>query len=119
MNDRCGQDAGEGDREAPRGKRPEPKGEGAGALELAEVYFKQRQNGLRHLRGRAQAGASPSHSVFEALDRLDNLYTWIITTMQEVRWTVLIFEGLKANAERPQRRSFTSSAEWLASLSED
>lgn len=98
---------------------PDPDGEGAAALEQAEVYFKHRLERLRHSRDAcAEAGAPPSHSVFEALDRLDYLYTWIIATMQEVRWAVLISEGLKANVECPGRRSFASSAEWLASLSE-
>jgi len=98
---------------------PDPDREGAGALEQAEVYLKHRLERVRHLRDAcAEAGAPPSHSVFEALDRLDDLYTWIIATMQEVRWAVLIAEGLKANVECPGRRSFASSADWLAPLRE-
>ncbi len=96
---------------------PDPGGEGVAALEQAEVYFKHRQEQLRHSRDAfVEVGASPSHEVFEALGRLDNPYTWIIATMQEVRWAVLISEGLKDKAESPAGRSFTSSAEWLASL---
>ncbi len=61
----------------------------------------------------------PSHGVFEALDRLDNLYTRIVGTMQEVRWALLISEGLRDKAESPEGRYFTSSAEWLAALREE
>ena len=44
---------------------------------------------------------------------------WIVATMQEVRWSVLIFEGVKDKARSPEGRSFTSSSEWLASLHEE
>ena len=99
---------------------PDPDRESAAALQQAEVYLKHRQDRLGHSRdGFVETGASASHDVFEVLDRLDNLYTRIVATMQEVRWAVLIFEGLKSNVEFPERRSFTSSAEWLASLRED
>ncbi len=98
----------------------DPKGQGSAALEQAEGYFKRLQEQLGHSRDAfVEAGASPSHDVFDALDRLDSLYTWIVATMQEVRWAVLISEGLKDKAESPAGRSFTSSAEWLTSLRED
>lgn len=98
---------------------PDPYGEGAAALEQAEVYVKLRLERLRHSRDAfVEVGTSPSHAIFEALHRLDDLYTWIIATMQEVRWAVLISEGLRDKAESPERRFFTSSAEWLASLRE-
>ncbi len=99
---------------------PDPEGEGARALEYAEAYFKHRREELRHLRGTfVEVGASPSHEVFDALGHLDNLYMWIVATMQEVRWSVLIFEGVKDKARSPEGRSFTSSSEWLASLHEE
>lgn len=102
------------------GESPDPDGEVAPALEQAEVCFKHRQEQLRHSRRAfVEAGASPSHRVFKALDRLDNLYTWIVGAMQEVRWAVLISEGLMEKAESPEGRSFTSSIEWLASLLEE
>lgn len=99
---------------------PDPQGEGASALEQGEAYFKHRREQLRHLRSAfSEVGAPPSHEVFDALDRLDNLYMWIVATMQEVRWSVLILEGLKDKAKSPECRSFASSAEWLASLREE
>ena len=88
-------------------------------MEQAEAHFKDRRQELPRLRGAfGEAGASPSHDVFDALERLDNLYRWIVGTMQEVRWSVLISEGVRDKAEAPERRSFATSHEWLASLRE-
>ena len=96
---------------------PDPDGEGVAALEQTEIYLKHRREQLLHLRDAfMKIGASPSHEVFEALDRLDDLYMWIVATMQDVRWDVLIFEGVEAKAASPEERSCASSAEWLASL---
>lgn len=101
-------------------ERADPEGEGARALEQAEAYFKDRRKDLLHLRNPfVEAGASPAHDVFDALERLDNLYGWIVATMQEVRWSVLISDGVKDKAESPERRSFATSREWLASLREE
>ncbi len=99
---------------------PDPDGEGVAALERTENYFKRRREQLLHLHDAiVKIGAPPSHEVFEALDRLDNLYMWIGATMQDVRWSVLFAEGVRAQAESPERRLCTSSTEWLASLRED
>ena len=95
----------------------DPEGEGVLALEQAEAYFRQRREELLRLREAfVSVGASPSHEVFDTVERLDYLYIWIIATMQEVRWSVLIFDGIKDRANSPQDRTFTSSSEWLASL---
>lgn len=102
-----------------REESPDPKGEGASALEQGEAYFKRRRDQLQQLRDAfSDVGAPPTHEVFDALDHLDDLYMWIVVTMQEVRWSVLILEGLRDKARTPECRSFTSSAEWLASLRE-
>ena len=103
-----------------RQQHADPEGEGARALEHAEAYFKRRREELRHLRDAfVGVGASPSHDVFDALDCLDNLYMWIVATMQEVRWSVLIFDGVRDGADSPRGRTFISSSEWLASLNEE
>ena len=44
---------------------------------------------------------------------------WIIGTMQEVRWSVLVFDGVKDGAEGQERRIFTSASEWVASLDDE
>lgn len=102
------------------GESPGPDRDGVAALEQAEVYLKHRQEQLRASRHAfVEADTTPSRGVFEALDRLDDLYARIVATMQEVRWAVLISEGLSDKTESPECRSFTSSAEWLACLREE
>ena len=98
----------------------DPDGEGVRALEQAEAYFKDRREELLHLRDAfASVGASSSHEVFEAVDRLDGPYLWIVATMQEVRWSVLILDGVKDGAEAQERRTITSPSEWVASLDDE
>ena len=98
----------------------DPDGEGASALEQSEDYFKHRRKELGRLRQAfVGLGAPPSHDVFDSLERLDNLYLWIVAAMQEVRWTLLVFDGLRDSADSPPRRAFASSTEWLASLNEE
>ena len=117
--DRAGHTLTEAIKKLDPGESPDPDGEGVAALEQTETYFKHRRERLLHLREAfVETGALPSHEISEALDRLDNLYMWIVATMQDVRWDVLILEGRKAKAASPEERSCASSAEWLASLRE-
>ncbi|MDE0037293.1 MAG: hypothetical protein OXU77_06980 [Gammaproteobacteria bacterium] len=98
----------------------DPQGEGAGALEQAESYFKDSRAELQRLRKACvELGASPSHRVFTALRNLDELYVSIIAIMQEVRWSVLIFDGVRDRADSPAGRTFATSSEWIASLHGD
>lgn len=93
----------------------DPEGEGARALEETEAYFKSRRDELGRLRRAfVETGASSSHDVFASLDRLDNLYMWIVAVMQEVRWSVLILDGVRDGADSPGRRTFGTSSEWVA-----
>ena len=101
-------------------KIADPNGEGASALEQTEAYFKHRRKELQQLREAfIELDAPPSHDVFDALDCLDNLYLWIVATMQEVRWSVLIFDGVRDRADIPTGRTFATSSEWLASLHDE
>ena len=94
----------------------DPEGEGAEAPEKAEARFHAQRGDLSHFReALVDSGAPPDHGVFEALDRLDGLYAWIVATMQEVRWTVLIADGRRA---LPSERRFTSGASLVAALDE-
>ena len=94
----------------------DPEGEGAEALEKAEAYFHAQRDDLARLRSALiDASAPPDHGVFEALDRLDELYVWIVATMQEVRWTVLVVDGVRT---LPSERTFTSGASLVAALDE-
>ena len=92
----------------------DPEGEGAEALEKAEAYFHTQRDELDRLRhALIDAGAPPDHDVFEALDRLGALYAWIVATMQEIRWTVLIADGVRTP---PGAHTFASGAALVAAL---
>ena len=94
----------------------DPEGEGTEALEKAEFYFHAQRGDLSNFRETlVDAGAPPDHDVFEALDRLDALYAWIVAAMQEVRWTVLVADGVRTP---PSERTFTSGASLVAALDE-
>ena len=94
----------------------DPEGEGVEALEQAEAYFPAQLGDLSDFReALVHAGARPDHGVFEALHRLNGLYAWIIATMQEARWPVLISDGGRAP---PSDRWFTSGASMVAALDE-
>lgn len=98
----------------------DPDGEGVRAVEQGERYFKQRLDELQQLRDAfADLRTSSSHDVFRELDRLEHLYAWIVAIMQEVRWAVLIGDGVRDRADSPEPRTFTSSAEWLATLHDE
>ena len=109
-----------GDQEArSRGEPPTPTATGVAALEQTETYFKRRRERLLHLRDAfVKIGASPSHEIFEALDRLDDLYMWIsLRRCRTYVGDVLILEGRQGQGRIPQRSGpAPSSAEWLASL---
>ena len=90
------------------------EGEGTEALEKAEAYFHAQRDDLARMRNAlVDAGAPPDHDVFKALDRLDGLYAWIVATMQEIRWTVLIADGVRTP---PSGRTFTSGAALVTAL---
>ena len=92
----------------------DPEAEGAEALEKAEAYFHPQRGDLSRFReALIEGGAPPDHDAFEALDRMDGLYAWIVATMQEIRWTVLIADGVRTP---PGARTFASGAALVAAL---
>ena len=94
----------------------DPEGEGTEALEKAEAYFHAQRGDLSRFREALIEGGAPAdHDVFEALDHLDGLYAWIVAGMQEVRWTVLVADGVRTP---PGERTFTSGAALVAALDE-
>ena len=114
--DRAGQKLAAAFKELDPAEITDPEGEGAEALEKAEAYFHAQRGDLSDFRETlVDAGAPPEHDVFEALDRLDGLYAWIVAAMQEVRWTVLVADGVRTP---PRGRTFTSGASLVAALDE-
>ena len=81
-------------------------------LERAEAYLKAQRGELADFRNAmVDAGARPDHNVVDALDRLDGLYFWIVAALQEVRWHMMIRDGLRAP---PGARKFASGADLVA-----
>lgn len=114
--DRAGQKLAAAFEELDPAEVTDPEGEGAEALEKAEAYFHAQRGDLSDFReALVGAGAPSDHDVFEALDRLDGLYAWIVAGMQEVRWTVLVADGVRTP---PGERTFTSGASLVAALDE-
>ena len=94
----------------------DPEGEGTEALEGAEAHFHAERGELDQVRNAlVDFGAPEDHDVFEALDRLDGLYAGIVASMQEIRWAVLIADGVRTP---PSARTFTSGADLVAALDE-
>ena len=94
----------------------DPDGEGAEALEKAEAYFHAQRGDLSRIRETLiDADAPPDHDVFDALVRLDGLYAWIVAAMQEIRWMVLVADGVRTP---PSEHTFTSGASLVAALVE-
>lgn len=118
--DRAGHALSEAMQEHDLNEQADPDGEGVRALEQTEAYFKHRRQEIRRVREAcANVGAATSHEVFAALDRLDELYLSIVATMQDVRWSLLIADGIRDKADAATRRAFATSSEWLASLDGD
>ncbi len=114
---RAGEVLAEAMKEHPSEETIDPEGDGAVALEQAEAYFKGRREELQRLRESCIGlGTSSSHRVFNALQQLDDLYASIIDIMQDVRWSVLISDGVRDRADSPAPRTFATSSDWLASL---
>ena len=112
--DRAGHKLAAAFEELDSGSIADPEGKGTEALEKAEAHFDSRRVDLRLMRkALVEAGAPHKHNVFQELDRLDELYTWLIATMQEVRWTVLVADGRLAP---PSEQKFTSGSALVAAL---
>ena len=95
----------------------DPDGEGADALEEAEDYFETRRDELSNLRNQLTTGTvPPSHDVFEEIKRLDWLYFWKIAAMQDLRWRLLIAEGLRTTPH--EGPTFKTAAEFIKDLND-
>ena len=92
----------------------DPEGEAAEALESAEAHFHTRRDDLSRLRNAlTDGGATPHHDALEALEDLDGMYAELVATMQELRWKMLVAEGLRTT---PGDHTFTSGTELMAAL---
>ena len=92
----------------------DPDGDAAVALEAAETYFKRECDELAQLQATWADGAiRPDHRVFDELNRLEDLFGWLVACLQDIRWKLLIAEGVRAPTTG---RTFKSGQELVAAL---
>ena len=96
----------------------DPDGSGAQALEEAEKYFRAERDKLRDIRKaldgsgvRSACGAS----VFDELDRLASLFFGFVQWCQEIRWLVMVHDGV---ASPSTGKTHKSGAELVSSLTD-
>ena len=85
-------------------------------LEKGEEYFHEEREELREIRNALQlTGGTQAHGaeVFAALKRLDELFEELIAQLQELRWLIMVNDGLLAPRTKGQ---CTSGAEFIAAL---
>jgi len=96
----------------------DPEGFGVQALEEAEEYFRSESGELRELRKALDGSGVRSAygaSVFDALERLDRLFFDIVRWCQEIRWLVMIHDGV---ASPSTGKTHKSGAELVSSLTD-
>ncbi len=68
-------------------------------LEKSEAYFREEREALRGIRDVLQrTGGVEAHGaeVFVALERLDTLFEYLVTSLQDQRWAIMIHDGTLA-----------------------
>ena len=72
-------------------------------LEKSEEYFRKEREELRDVQDDLQrTGGSEAYGaeVFAALERLDKLFEYLVASLQELRWAIMINDGLLAPSIR-------------------
>lgn len=98
------------------GREMDPDDIAVPALEKGEEYFGEEREELREIQNALQrTGGAQAHGaeVFAALERLDELFEEIIAWSQEVRWLIMINDGLLAPSTKGQ---CASGSEFMAAL---
>ena len=98
------------------GREIDPDDSAVPALEKGEAYFRGEREELREIRNALQrTGGDQAHgvAVFVALKCLDELFEVLIASFQELRWLIMVNDGLLAPRTKGQ---CTSGAEFMAAL---
>ena len=98
------------------GREIDPDDSAVPALEKGEAYFRGERAELREIRNALQrTGGTQAHGaeVFAALKCLDELFEALIASFQELRWLIMVNDGLLAPRTKGQ---CTSGAEFMAAL---
>ena len=83
----------------PPGREMDPDDIAVPELEKSEEYFRKEREELRDVRDALQrTGGSEAYGaeVFAALERLDKLFEYLVASLQELRWAIMIHDGALA-----------------------
>ena len=94
----------------------DPDSDAVVALEAAGKYFKRECDELGRLHAVLTDGmVRRDHRVFDELSRLEDLFGGLVGHLQDIRWNLLIAEGVRAPTTG---RTFKSGHELVAALME-
>ncbi len=100
----------------PPGREMDPDDIAVPELEKSEEYFRKEREELRDVRDDLQrTGGAEAYGaeVFAELERLDMLFKYLVASLQELRWIIMVHDGALAPSTS---RTCASGAEFMASL---
>lgn len=83
----------------PPGREMDPDDIAVPELERSEEYFRKERKELRDVRDalqRTEGIEAYGAEVFAALERLDKLFEYLVASLQELRWAIMIHDGALA-----------------------
>ena len=100
----------------PPGREMDPDDIAVPELEKSEEYFRKEREALRDVLDALQrTGGSEAYGVevFAALERLDKLFEYLVASLQELRWAIMIHDGALAPSTGG---TCASGSEFMASM---
>ena len=100
----------------PPGREMDPDDIAVPELEKSEEYFRKEREELRDVQDALQrTGGSEAYGseVFAALERLDKLFEYLVASLQELRWAIMIHDGALAPSTGG---TCASGSEFMASM---
>ena len=100
----------------PPGREMDPDDIAVPELEKSEEYFRKERKDLSDVRDALQrTGGVEAYGaeVFAALERLDKLFEYLVASLQELRWAIMIHDGVLAPSTGG---TCASGSEFMASM---
>ena len=100
----------------PPGREMDPDDIAVPELEKSEEYFRKEREELHDIRDALQrTGGVEAYGteVFAALERLDKLFEYLVASLQELRWAIMIHDGALAPSTGG---TCASGSEFMASM---
>ena len=100
----------------PPGREIDPDDIAVPALEKSEAYFRKEREELRDIRDALQrTGGAEVYGaeVFAELERLDKLFEYLVVSLQELRWAIMVHDGA---LDPSTGETCASGAEFMASM---